>query len=59
MNKQRVVIFFVMAATPMSTRGGTVKTTEPPAPGEAVQHGLAPVEEVVVVFLESSPLQYI
>jgi inhibitor of cysteine peptidase len=57
MNKQRVVIFLFGAVILMSACGDTVETTEVPSPGDDVQYGLAPVEAVEVVFLESFPLQ--
>lgn len=57
MNKQRAVIFLLWTEILMSACGITVETTEVSSPGVDLQYGLAPVEEVEVIFLESFPLQ--
>jgi inhibitor of cysteine peptidase len=53
---RRIVLNFVVVSL-LAACGGTGQSSEPPSPDGDVEEGLAPIESVEVVFLESFPLQ--
>lgn len=52
-----VLTVFILAILSIAACGSTGQSTVPPAPGGDIEYGLAPIESVEAVFLESFPLQ--
>ena len=57
MKRQILLTVNILTIVLLGACGGTSQSTAPPTPSGEIEYGLAPVESVEVVFLESFPLQ--
>jgi inhibitor of cysteine peptidase len=57
MIKSRMIVFVLIIASLLGACGGSGESSEPPSPGGDVEEGMAPIEKVEVLLLESFPLQ--